>query len=302
MFDALSAFTLLIIYLTSSSEMCKSNDIVKNINKSAMLLTFVWKNERKNFSCNISIFFLNVVIIWSVLLHFNDENWESFLNNWLSILTHFAKHHIDLNASLSSCICDLKCVRFACWMILFLWSLCFRYSFHASNVLCIFHTICSHLDFVTISEQFEFQKFFAQLDDFVKKINFSMIFCNILITLHALSFIIILLFKERFNERCICKYALNASVFIFFHSHWVENCTEVVYKHSSVTIEKWFNFWCRSMCTLHLRVMNCIFSLLKTKSIVVNWLWVSQVIMSDFSNNFSLMLVMMSSKLSIAAY
>jgi len=79
--------------------------------------------------------------------------------------------------------------------------------------------IRSRLDFITISEQFEFQKFFAQLDDFVKRVDFSMIFCNILITLHILSFIIILLFKERFDERCICRYALNASVIIFFHSH-----------------------------------------------------------------------------------
>jgi len=160
-FDALSAFILLIVCLTLFSEMCKSNDIVKNINEFAMLLMFIWKNERKNFSHNILIFFLNVVVIWSVSLHFNDKNWESFLNNWLSILIYFAKHHIDLNALLSLCICDLKCTRFACWMILFLWSLCFRYSFHASSVLCIFHTICNHLDFITIFEQFEFQKFFA---------------------------------------------------------------------------------------------------------------------------------------------
>ncbi len=128
-----------------------------------------------------------------------------------------------------------------------------------------------------------------------------MIFCNILITLHTLSFIIVLLFKERFDERCICRYALNASVFIFFYSHWVEDCTDVVYRQSSVTIERWFNSWCKSMHILHLHVMNCIFSLLKTKSIVVNWLWVLQVIVSDFSNNFSLVLVMMSSKLSIIA-
>jgi len=239
--DALSAFILLIICLTSSFKMCKSDDIVKSINEFMMSLTSVWKSKRKNFSCNISIFFSNVVIICSMSLHFNDENWESFLNSWLLILTHFAKHHIDLSASLSLCIYDLKCARFACWMILFLWSLCFRYSFHASSVLCIFHTIRSYLDFVTISEQFKFQKFFAQLDDFVKKINFSMIFCSILIILHILSFIIILLFKERFNERCIRRYTLNASVFIFFHNHQVEDCTEVVCRQSSVTIKKWFD-------------------------------------------------------------
>jgi len=63
MFDALFAFTLLIVYLTSSSEMCKSNNIVKSINKFAILLMFIWKNERMNFSRNISIFFLNVVVI-----------------------------------------------------------------------------------------------------------------------------------------------------------------------------------------------------------------------------------------------
>ncbi len=203
-----------------------------------MLLTFIWENEEKNFSCNILIFFSNVVIFWSMSLHFNDKNWESFLDSWLSILIYFAKHHIDLSALLSSCICDLKCTRFACWMILFLWLLCFRYSFHASNVLCIFHTICNHLDFITIFEQFEFQKFFAQFNDFVKKVNFLMIFCNVLITLHTLSFIIILLFKEWFNERCICKYTLNAFVFIFFYNHRVKDCTEVVYKYSSVTIER----------------------------------------------------------------
>ncbi len=160
-FDTLSAFILLIVCLTSSSEMCKSDDTIKNINEFAMSLMFVWESKKKNFSCNILIFFLNIVVIWSVSLHFNDENWESFLNSWLSILTHFAKHHIDLSASLSLCIYDLKCAHFTCWMILFLWLLCFRYLFHASNVFCIFHRICSHLDFITISEQFEFQKFFT---------------------------------------------------------------------------------------------------------------------------------------------
>ena len=160
-FNALSAFTLLIVCLTSSFEMCKSDVTVKSINESVMLLMFVWKNQKKNFSRNISIFFLNVIVIWSMSLHFNDKNWESFLDSWLLILTHFAKHHIDLSASLSSCICNLKCACFACWMILFLWSLCFRYSFHASSVLCIFHTIHSHLDFITIFKQFKFQKFFA---------------------------------------------------------------------------------------------------------------------------------------------
>ncbi len=78
MFDALFAFILLIVYLTLSFKMCKSDDIVKSINESVMLLMFVWESERKNFSCNILIFFLNIIIIWSVLLYFNDKNWESF--------------------------------------------------------------------------------------------------------------------------------------------------------------------------------------------------------------------------------
>jgi len=42
MFDALFAFTLLIVCLTSFFEMRKSNDIVKNINEFAMLLTSVY--------------------------------------------------------------------------------------------------------------------------------------------------------------------------------------------------------------------------------------------------------------------
>ena len=39
--NALSAFILLIVYLTSSSEMHKSDDIVKNMNEFIMLLMFV---------------------------------------------------------------------------------------------------------------------------------------------------------------------------------------------------------------------------------------------------------------------
>jgi len=41
MFDALFAFILLIICLTSSSEMCKSDDIVKNINEFAIVIVIV---------------------------------------------------------------------------------------------------------------------------------------------------------------------------------------------------------------------------------------------------------------------
>jgi len=41
MSDALSAFTLLIVCLTLSSEMRKSDDTVRDINESAMSLTSV---------------------------------------------------------------------------------------------------------------------------------------------------------------------------------------------------------------------------------------------------------------------
>ncbi len=204
-FNTLSAFTHLIIYFILSFVMHELNEIIRNINDSAMSLTFAWEDERKNFSCNILIFFLNIIVIWLMLLCFSDENWESFLNNWLSILTHFAKHHIDLSASLSSCICNLKYACFICWMILFLWSLCFKYSFHTFNVSYVFHMICNHLDFITTLKQLWFQKSFAQFDDFVKKINFSIIFCNTLIILHTLSFIIILSSKEHFKNKCIYR-------------------------------------------------------------------------------------------------
>ena len=159
--DALSAFTHLIVCFISSSVMRELNETVKDMNDSAMSLTFAWEDEGKNFFRSISIFFSNIVVIWSMSLRFSDENWESFLDSWLLILAHFAKHHIDLSASLSSCIYVLKCVHFVCWMILFLWSLCFRYLFHASNVPCIFHMIRSHLDFITTSKQLWFQKSFT---------------------------------------------------------------------------------------------------------------------------------------------
>ncbi len=175
------------------------------MNDFAMLLTSAWEDEKKNFFRSILIFFLNVVVMWLMLLRFSDKNWESFLDSWLSILAYFAKHHINLSALLSLCICDLKCVHFVCWMILFLWSLCFKYSFHASNVSCIFHMICSHLDFITASKQLWFQKSLAWFNDFVKKVNFLMIFCNTLIILHTLSFIIILSSRKRFKDRCICR-------------------------------------------------------------------------------------------------
>ncbi len=159
--NVLSAFTCLIVCFTSSSVMRELNETVRNMNDFAMSLTFAWKNEKKNFSCSILVFFSNVIVIWSMSLHFSDENWESFLDSWLSILAHFAKHHIDLNALLNSCICDLKCVHFICWMILFLWSLCFKYSFHAFNVSCVFHIICNYFDFITTLKQLWFQKSFT---------------------------------------------------------------------------------------------------------------------------------------------
>ena len=83
---------------------------------------------------------------------------------YMSIYSHvlvYQEHHIDLSALLNSCICDLKYMHFICQMILFLWSLCFRYLFHAFNVSCIFHMICSRLDFITTSKQLWFQKFLA---------------------------------------------------------------------------------------------------------------------------------------------
>ncbi len=39
------------------------NDIVKDMNEFEMSLMFVYKNEEKNFSCSILIFFSNVVIM-----------------------------------------------------------------------------------------------------------------------------------------------------------------------------------------------------------------------------------------------
>ncbi len=159
MSDALFIFTHLITHFISFSEMHEFDDTVKNMNEFEMLLISACENEERNFSHSILIFSSNVVIICSVLSCFNDENWESFLNNWLSILAHFAKHHIDFKASLSLCIYDLKCTHFVYLMILFLWSLYFKYSFHVFNIFYVFYTICNHLNFITTSKQFWFQKF-----------------------------------------------------------------------------------------------------------------------------------------------
>ena len=161
MSDALFTFTYLIARFILFFKMHEFDDTVKDMNEFEMSLMSACESEEKNFSRSISIFSSNIVIIWSVLSHFNNKNWESFLNNWLSILTHFAKHYIDFDALLNSRICDLKCMHFVCLMILFLWSLCFRYSFHVFNVFCIFHIIYSYLDFITTSKQLWFQKFLA---------------------------------------------------------------------------------------------------------------------------------------------
>ncbi len=161
MSDALFTFIHLITRFISFFKIREFDDTVKNMNESEMLLMFACESEEKNFSCSILIFSSNIVIMWSVSLCFSNENWESFLNNWLSILIHFAKHHINFNASLNSCICDLKCVHFICLMILFLWSLCFKYSFHVFNVSYVFHMIHNYLDFITTSKQLWFQKFLA---------------------------------------------------------------------------------------------------------------------------------------------
>ncbi len=93
------------------------------------------------------------------------------------------------------------------------------------------------------------------------------------------------------STQCFCVY--------FFQSQWVKDCTEIICRFNSVTIERWSDLWCKLIRTLHLHVIDCIFSLLKTKFIIVNWLWVLQVIMPDFSSSFSLAFVMMFSRISI---
>jgi len=124
--DALLTFTRWIVCLISSCDKAELNDTVSNINDLEMLLMSVWDDDEKNFFYRISVFSSNESAMWSKSSFFNDENCESFLSNWLSILTYFAKHQIDFNSLLSLCICDLKCERFASLMILFLWSLYFR--------------------------------------------------------------------------------------------------------------------------------------------------------------------------------
>jgi len=63
MSDALFAFTHLITHFISFSEIREFDDIVKDINESEMLLTSVYENKEKNFSCSILIFSSNVVIM-----------------------------------------------------------------------------------------------------------------------------------------------------------------------------------------------------------------------------------------------
>jgi hypothetical protein len=63
MSDALFIFTHLIAHFISSSEMRESDDTVKDMNESEMLLTSACENEEKNFSCSISIFSSNVVVM-----------------------------------------------------------------------------------------------------------------------------------------------------------------------------------------------------------------------------------------------
>ncbi len=96
-------------------------------------------------------------------------------------------------------------------------------------------------------------------------------------------------------KRCILRWVFIASVFIFFHNRQVVSCMKNVRRHNFVTIERWSNFWCRLIFILHLYIMNWIFSLSNARFIVVSWLWVSLVIMSDSSSSSSLAFVMMSS-------
>jgi len=60
MSDALFIFTHLIAHFISFSEMRESDDTV---NEFEMSLTSACENEEKNFSCSISIFSSNVVIM-----------------------------------------------------------------------------------------------------------------------------------------------------------------------------------------------------------------------------------------------
>jgi len=112
----------------------------------------------------------------------------------------------------------------------------------------------------------------------------------------TLSSIAVLSLRKWLMRKCIFKWVFNASVFIFFHNQWVVSCMKNVHKYNFMTIEKWSNLWCRLILILHLYIMNWIFLLLNAKSIVVSWLWVFLVIVSDSNNSFSLAFIIMFSK------
>jgi len=63
MSDALFAFTRLIAHFILFSEMHEFDDTVKDMNESEMSLMFACESEEKNFSCSISIFSSNVVVM-----------------------------------------------------------------------------------------------------------------------------------------------------------------------------------------------------------------------------------------------
>ncbi len=126
-----------------------------------------------------------------------------------------------------------------------------------------------------------------------------MISCNAWVISTTLSFIAVLSSRKWSMKKCIFKWAFNASVFIFFHNQQVVSCMKDVHKHNFVIIERWSDFWCRLIFILHLYIMNWIFLLLNAKFIVVSWLWISLVIVSDSSSNFNLIFIMMFSKASV---
>jgi len=61
--DALFTFTHLITHFILFSEMREFDDTVKDINEFEMSLTSAYEDEEKNFSCSISIFSSNIVIM-----------------------------------------------------------------------------------------------------------------------------------------------------------------------------------------------------------------------------------------------
>ena len=126
--------------------------------------------------------------------------------------------------------------------------------------------------------------------------------CNAWVISATLSSIAVLSSRKQLTKRCILRWVFSASVFIFFHNRQVVSCMKNVRRHSFVKIERWSDSWCRSVLILHLCIMNCIFSLSNARSIVVSWLWVSLVIVSDSSSNFSFAFVIMFNKASVAVW